>query len=156
MFIAGAPLLFTRWAKGFQKHANQLPLFDPKVSNAAGGDASIIYYHSYWKLAEDEALLIRVKPPECESWNFQLNNYWMESLDYRYFTICVSKGNAITEIDGSVQVVVSHRDPGVPNWINTCGHFEGTMCWRWYRLAEGVNPPQPRCEVVKLNELMKS
>jgi hypothetical protein len=156
MFIAGAPLLFTRWAKGFQKHPNQLPLFDPKVSNAAGGDASIIYYHSYWKLAEDEALVIRVNPPECESWNFQLNNYWMESLDYRYFTICVSKGNAITEIDGSVQVVVSHRDPVVPNWINTCGHFEGTMCWRWYRLAEGVNPPQPSCEVVKLNEIRKS
>jgi hypothetical protein len=156
MFIAGAPLLFSRWAKGFQKHVNQLPLFDPKISNAAGGDASIIYYHSYWKLAEDEALVIRVNPPECESWNFQLNNYWMESLDYRYFTICVSKGNAIAQIDGSIQVVVSHRDPGFPNWINTCGHFEGTMCWRWYRLPDGVIPPQPNCEVVKLDEWKKS
>ena len=38
MFVAGAPLLFARWAKGFQKHTNQLPQFDPDVSNAAGGD----------------------------------------------------------------------------------------------------------------------
>ena len=89
MFIAGAPLLFARWAKGFKQHPNKLPLFDPKVSNAAGGDANIIYYHSYWNLKIDEALLIRVKPPVCDSWNFQLNNYWMESLDYRYFTICI-------------------------------------------------------------------
>ncbi len=155
MFIAGAPLLFSRWANGFQKHANQLPLFDPNVSNAAGGDASIIYYHSYWKLASDEAFVIRVKPPECESWNFQLNNYWMESLDYRYFTICVSKGNALAEIDGSIQVVVSHRDPKLPNWINTCGHLEGTMCWRWYRLGSGVEPVQPECRVIKFEELIK-
>lgn len=156
MFIAGAPLLFTRWAKGFQKHPNQLPLFDPNVSNAAGGDASIIYYHSYWKLEQDEALVIEVKPPKCESWNFQLNNYWMESLDYRYFTICVSKGNAQLEEDGSIKVVVAHQNPGLPNWVNTCGHTEGTMCWRWYRLPEGEQAVQPNCEVVKFDELKKS
>jgi hypothetical protein len=148
-------LLFARWVKGFQKHANQLPLFDPKVSNAAGGDASIIYYHSYWKLEPNETLVITVNPPPCESWNFQLNNYWMESLDYRHFTICVSKGNAHYELDGSVKIVVAHSDPGLPNWINTCGHSEGTMCWRWYRLADGVEQVQPKCEVVKFNEMKK-
>ena len=152
LFVAGAPLLFARWAKGFQKHQNQLPQFDPEVTNAAGGDKNIVYYHSYWKLAEDEALVITVTPPECESWNFQLNNYWMESLDYRYFTICVSKGNAHTEKDGSVKVVVAHHNPGVENWINTCNHNEGTMCWRWYRLPEGAETVQPVCEVVKFQE----
>jgi hypothetical protein len=153
MFVAGAPLLFARWASGFQKHTNKLPLFDPKISNAAGGDASITYYHSYWKLEPDEALVITVKPPKCDSWNFQLNNYWMESLDYRYFTICVSKGNAVYQKDGSVKIVVAHTDPGLPNWINTCGHSEGTMCWRWYRLAEGVEQVEPDCEVVKIDKL---
>lgn len=154
MFIAGAPLLFARWAKGFQKHTNELPMFDPKVSNAAGGDKNIIYYHSYWKLAADEALVITVNPPECDSWNFQLNNYWMESLDYRYFNICVSKGNAVYEADGSLKVVVAHQNPGVDNWMDTCGHFEGTMCWRWYRLPDGANPVQPDCEVLKLKDLV--
>jgi hypothetical protein len=153
MFIAGAPLLFARWAKGFQKHPNQLPQFDPEVSNAAGGDKNIIYYHSYWKLADDEALVITVKPPECDSWNFQLNNYWMESLDYRYFNICVCKGNAKYETDGSIKVVVSSKNPNIGNWINTCSHAEGTMCWRWYRLPEGAKPVQPKCEVVKMKGL---
>jgi hypothetical protein len=77
----------------------------------------------------------------------------MESLDYRYFTICVSKGNAVYQKDGSVKIVVAHTDPGLPNWINTCGHREGTMCWRWYRLAEGVEQVEPDCEVIKIDKL---
>ena len=153
MFVAGASLLFSKWANGFQKHTNQLPLFDPEVSNAAGGDASIIYYHSHWKLSADEALVIEVKPPDCDSWNFQLNNYWMESLDYRYFTITVNKASAVYENDGTVRVVVAHRDPKMANWIDTCGHNEGTMLWRWYRIRNGEKAVQPACEVRKLNEL---
>jgi hypothetical protein len=152
MFVAGASLLFARWAKGFQRHTNRLPQFDPAVSNAAGGDESIIYYHSYWKLAPEEALIIEVKPPDCDTWNFQLNNYWMESLDYRYFKICINKASARYEKDGSLRVVVSQTDPGHPNWIETCGHTEGTMCWRWYRLKAGDKPVEPACRVVKLND----
>ncbi len=153
MFVAGAPLLFAKWARGFRKYPNKLPQFDPEVSNAAGGDKNIIYYHSYWKLEEDEALVITVKPPDCDLWNFQLNNYWMESLDYRYFNVCINKGSAVYESDGSVKVIVAGRDPGLPNWLDTCGHSEGTMCWRWYRLKEGALPVEPECKVVKLAEL---
>jgi hypothetical protein len=150
MFVAGASLMFAKWAKGYQKHTNRLPLFDPEVSNAAGGDVRIIYYHSHWRLAPDESLVIEVKPPDCDSWNFQLNNYWMESLDYRYFTICINKASAQYEPDGSVRVIVAHQDPALPNWINTCGHAEGTMLWRWYRLADGAEQVEPACRIVKI------
>ncbi len=153
LFVAGAPFLFAKWAKGFQKHTNKLPIFDPEVSNAAGGDANIIYHHSHWKLSEDEALVIKVMPPECDTWNFQLNNYWMESLDYRYFPICINKHSAKKEKDGSLKIVVSHKHTDNPNWLSTCGHSEGTMCWRWYRLADGVDPVEPTCKVVKISEL---
>jgi hypothetical protein len=90
-----------------------------------------------------------VKAPDCDSWNFQLNNYWMESLDYRYFTICINKATAKYEDDGSVKVIVSHRDPGHPNWINTCGHTEGTMCWRWYRLRKNEKAVEPACRIIE-------
>jgi len=153
LFVAGAPMLFARWANGFRKHANRLPVFDPEVSNAAGGDAGIIYHHSYWKLQDDEALVISFTPPECDNWNFQLNNYWMESLDYRYFPVCINKSSAKSGEDGSVKIVVSNRDPGIPNWIDTCHHTEGTMCMRWYRLKEGIIPAEPDCCVVKISEL---
>ncbi len=153
LMVGGVSLLFARWAKDFQKHTNRLPQLDPEKSVAAGGDAGIIYYHSHWKLAPDEMLIIEVKPPGCDNWNFQLNNYWMESLDYRYFTVCINKGSATCLEDGSVKVIVSHRDPGVPNWIDTCGHSEGTMCWRWYRLAYGEKPVEPSCRVEKFDRL---
>ncbi|MBP6872025.1 MAG: DUF1214 domain-containing protein [Bacteroidales bacterium] len=153
MFVGGASLLFSRWANNFRKHSNRLPMFDPAVSNAAGGDESIIYYHSHWKLGPEEALVIEVLPPSCDTWNFQLNNYWMESLDYRYFNICLNKASAKYEEDGSVRLIVSPTDPGHPNWIDTCGHTEGTMCWRWYRLKEGIQPVAPGCQVIQFKDL---
>jgi hypothetical protein len=152
LFVAGASMLFSRWANGFRKHTNRLPQFDRERSNSAGGDDSIIYYHSHWKLGEDDALLIEVSPPECDMWNFQLNNYWMESLDYRYYNISINKYSALYESDGSVKVFVAHRDPGHPNWINTAFHGEGTMCWRWYRLGVGADPVEPRCRLIKLKQ----
>lgn len=155
LFIAGAPFLFAKWAKGFQKHVNKLPVFDPKVSNAAGGDAGIIYHHSYWKLNSDEALIIEVMPPECDTWNFQLNNYWMESLDYRYFPISINMHTANLRENGVVRITIAHQDPGEENWLSTAGHSEGTMCWRWYRLVESAQPVEPSCEVVNYNDIVK-
>jgi len=148
--VVSCAALFSSWAHGFQKHTNELPKFDDSVSMGAGGDPNICYYHSYWSLGPEEALVIEATPPECDAWNFQLDNHWMESLDYRYHKIHVNKHTAVYADDGSVRIVVAHRDPGVPNWIDTAGHSQGTMCFRWIRAAEH---PQPRCRVVKLAEL---
>lgn len=147
--VAGASLLFAKWARDFQAHSNKLPRFDQEVSNAAGGDPNIAYYHSHWRLGPDEALIIEVMPPACQHWNFQLNNYWMESLDYRYFTIHKNKHTTQLLPDGSVRLVVAHRDPGVPNFIDTAGHSSGTMLFRWVR-ADGHPVPQTR--VVSFDE----
>ena len=49
-----------RWANGFQAHVNTLPRFDPAVSTAAGGDPNIAYYHSFWRLGADQALVVEV------------------------------------------------------------------------------------------------
>jgi hypothetical protein len=138
--VAGASLLFAKWARDFQSHTNRLPRFDPEVSNAAGGDPNIAYYHSYWCLGPEQALVIEAMPPDCEHWNFQLNNHWMESLDYRYFRIHLNKHSAVYEPDGSVRIVVAHADPEHPNWIQTVGHDRGTMCFRWVRAAENPTP----------------
>ncbi|HPG26101.1 MAG TPA: hypothetical protein PLW10_10750, partial [Myxococcota bacterium] len=33
--------------------------------------------------------------------------------------------------DGRVRFVIAHRDPGVQNWIDTCGHPEGMIQYRY-------------------------
>ena len=88
--MAGTASLFCDWAEGFAKHKNTLPKLDPAVATAAHGDPNICYFHGYWELGPDEALLIEVTPPRCDYWNFQLNNHWMESLDYRWHTIALN------------------------------------------------------------------
>lgn len=153
-FVAGASFLFAKWGRDFQKEENMLTLFDPAAATAAGGDPNIRYYHNYWRLAPDEALVIDVTPPECDAWNFQLDNHWLESLDYRYYQIHVNQHTAKRRGDGSVRVVVAHRDPGPGldncNWINTVGHDCGVMTWRWIRAKAH---PTPQARVVKLAEV---
>ena len=149
-YVAGTAGLFTDWAEGFARRPNALPRFDPAVAAAAHGDPNICYFHGYWELAPDEALVIEVTPPECEYWNFQLNNYWMESLDYRYHPIAVNHRGARKRADGSVRLVVSGRDPGVDNWLDTAGHRRGTMCLRW---VGADSHPEPTTRVVKRDAL---
>ncbi len=149
-FVLGCATLFASWADDWQKHRNELPRFDPQKALVAGGDPNIAYYHSYWELAPDEALVVELAPPECDFWNFQLANHWLESLDYRYHRIHLNKHTAVYRDDGSVRIVVAHEDPGVDNWLDTCGHQRGTMCVRWIRAR---THPDPRTRVVKRAEL---
>ena len=152
-YVAGTSTLFADWAERFAERPNELPRFDPAVAAAAHGDPNIVYYHGYWELGPDEALLIEVTPPACEYWNFQLNNHWMESLDYRYHRIALNHHEARTGDDGSVRLVVAHRDPGLANWLDTAGHRRGTMCLRWVGAAEH---PDPSARVVPFRELERS
>lgn len=148
MLVGGAAMLFAEWTEGFRHHENALPRFDPDLSTQMGGVPEIAYYHSYWRLQEDECLVITAMPPPCDHWNFQLSNHWMESLDYRYDRIHLNSKTAQYETDGSVKIVVAHEDPGHPNWLRTQGHNFGAMCFRWVR-PEG-DPPTPSCRVERL------
>ncbi len=151
-FVNGTAALFAGWMQNYSKHINQLPYDDQEKCQRAGGDASIHYLQSYWKLAPDEALRIHApRIPRCTTWNFQLSNYWMESLDYRYHTVSFNQHTAAHNEDGSVTLLVAHRDPGnqYPNWIETCGHDQGGMLWRWIELQEAGQFPV-NCDVIKL------
>ena len=145
-FVLGTATLFADWAEGFAQHPNELRPMDPKVTGGAHGDPNIFFFMGYWQLGPDEALVVECDPPTCEFWNFQLNNHWMESLDYRYHSVHYNKHTAHCRPDGSFRLVVAHRDPGVPNWVDTAGHVRGTMGLRWVKAS---HHPQPRTRVVR-------
>jgi len=147
-FVDKTAQMLADLSQRFAQHPNQL-LAEPyrELSMRTGGDPNICYYHGFWRLAADEALLIETDVPDCVYWNFQLNNYWMESLDYRHLPVCVNKHNARRNGDGSVVITVAARDPGCANFITTAGHGCGTMLLRW---VSADRHPQPRCRVVKL------
>lgn len=140
--------LFADWTESYAETPNQLVVRD--VSGAQG-DPALFYYQGYWALEEDEALVIRATPPKCDYWNFQVNNYWIESLDYQFHKVDVNHTQAHYETDGSFRLVVAARDPGVPNWLRTAGHEHGTMGLRWVNAKEH---PKPVCEVVPIVSLI--
>ncbi|NRB41865.1 MAG: DUF1214 domain-containing protein [Pseudomonadales bacterium] len=149
-FVHATSDLFRQWTEDFKKHTNELPQFDPAKAFRAGGDPNIAYYHSFFDIGDDEALVIELTPPPCDFWNFQLGNYWLESLDYRYFPVHINKLTANYNEDGTVTVVISKKDPGVKNWMNTCGRNQGTMCVRWIRAEYHT---QPITKLVKIKDL---
>jgi hypothetical protein len=149
-YVLGTANLFAQWSENFARHPNELRLLDPAIATAAHGDPNICYFHGYWEIGKDEALVIETTPPKCDYWNFQLNNYWMESLDYRYHPIDVNHHGARYEEDGSIRIIVADRDPGTGNWMDPAGHRRGTMCLRWIRAD---HHPKPECRVVPVKDL---
>ncbi|MEZ4292964.1 MAG: DUF1214 domain-containing protein [Myxococcota bacterium] len=140
-FLDGTVQLFCNWSERYQQHTNELPQEDPELCRSVGGDPKIRYFNSYWALGPDEALVVELpRVPECEAWSFQVCNYWLESLDYRYFRTNVNKRTAHVEPDGRVRIVVCERDPGHSNWITTAGHANGTMLFRLTDAKEVVEP----------------
>jgi hypothetical protein len=155
-FVRGTSSIFKQWMDDYSAHINELPADDQEKCQRAGGDSAIHYLQSYWRLAPDEALVLHAADiPQCATWNFQLSNYWMESLDYCNHRISVNQHTAHYNSDGSVTVVVAHSDPGPehPNWITTEGHAQGGMLWRW---VEADRHPPVDARVVKFASLINN
>ena len=111
---------------------------DRKIDATPGGQPMI----AYWAVPTDEALIVRVRPPKAQYWSLEFGNYMWETMDYRYRLSSTNCHHATLEDDGELIVVISHDDPGLPNWLDPSGHSEGYMTFRWM-LAETCPIPVP-------------
>ncbi|WP_082015422.1 DUF1214 domain-containing protein [Streptacidiphilus jiangxiensis] len=89
-------------------------------------------------------------PPACRYWGVHLSNIWWQSLEDRSPHSSINHGNATLEPDGSVRLVVAHRDPGTPNWLNTGGRREGSVLVRWLLPEQQGIAVRPRTEVITI------
>ncbi len=145
MGVHGTAATFQAWTELFMTRPNELPDWGQEMFQKAGGDPEIFYLHGYWRLAPGEAWVIETEVPDCPYWNFQLSNWWMESLDWDK-QITVNKHSAKLD-GGKLTLVVSDEDPGWGNWIDTAGHTNGTALIRW---VCADSHPLPTCRVVEL------
>jgi hypothetical protein len=150
LIIAGSVGQFLRWTESFKAHTHEIRELDPELLTFAQGDPNTSYHYSYWELGEDEAFVIEFDPPDCEYWNLQIGNHWLESLDFRHHQTHVNHHTAVKRADGSVRIVVARRDPGVANWLDTAGHARGGLALRWVGATE---LPRPRTRVVPIDAL---
>ena len=143
--------LFARWSQQIIENPNTLPLWDQSFCQSVGGDPNILYYHGHFKLKAGQAFRIRLeRVPKCQTWNLQVDNYWMESLDYRYQRISLNKHGAAVNTDGSVTLIVTPANLDAVNTLSTAGHTEGTLCFRWVGTDD---PVHPQVDIVNLSEL---
>ena len=149
-FVKGTASTFVNWVDEFKlNHLNSLPLGNQDFFQAAGGDPSIIYLHGYYQIEPDECLQIRTMIPECDLWNFQLENFWMESLDYRFNKIHINDANAVLD-NKELIMHITHNIEDLPNNLITQNHSEGAMLLRWINCKD---PIIPKVTKIKLREL---
>jgi hypothetical protein len=110
----------------------------------AAGDAA--YAMGAFELADDEALVIRGRSPECAFWNVCLWNRLLHTYNYDYERVTINGAQVEYETDGSWIIVVSANRPAHPNWISTAGHRAGRIWIRWFLPAH--TPEQPQVEVL--------
>ncbi len=105
----------------------------------------------YFRIKPGKALIVTFKPAEVPYWGLDLTSYWFEPLSYDDHRSHVNNRTATYEADGSVRVVIADECREQPNWIDTKGHREGMMLFRWSRTREPF--PEIAIQVVKLIDL---
>ncbi|MBW2269457.1 MAG: hypothetical protein JRH16_12850 [Deltaproteobacteria bacterium] len=126
--------------------------FEPPPPPSSGLLGSQSFFSlGYFDLKDEEALVIEI-PASTEGYlGLQLTNFWwFESLEYANRITSLNGHQSHVSSDGSIRYVVAHRDPGVPNWLDTEGHREGIMIFRW---ALVDSAPTPQTRVVRFDEI---
>ena len=125
--------------------------FQPATAKPeSGGAEENVNGWGHYDLGPDEAMIIEVRPAVAHYWSLHLGNFWWESLDYASHQTSLNGHQAILDDDGVFRAVLAHRDPGVPNWLDTMGHQMGPMLFRWV-LPDVV--PEPVCTVVPHDDI---
>ena len=108
-----------------------------------------VYSMAPFVLGPDQALLIRGRFPKCRFSNVVLFNRFLQTLDYEERSISLNRKQTVLDADGNFEMILAHRDPGRPNWLDTEARPFGIMFWR-FQLPEGDIPPL-ETEVISLS-----
>lgn len=137
------------------------PAFVSKTPNVFAppvkpGDFALSAFDAAYSLAPyvlgpDQALVMTGRWPTCRCANVCL--WTRHQMTYDYAHRPVSRNRAQTQVgpDGRFRMILAHRDPGLPNWIDTEGRPFGLVFWR-FMLPEG-EIETPQAEVVPFDAL---
>ena len=137
------------WTPERRDHPNEFVRQTADDIVAAIPNPDVVYSTAWWKVADvDEVVVIDFTPPETAYWSLQLVDRWFQCFPDRRSNI--NDREVTVRADGSVRIVLSDGDPGVPDWLETSGHRTGVAFFRWLHadIAE-----QPVCRVVKRAEV---
>lgn len=132
-------------------YVNKLKVFD---ISQAGGLAGQFYYEGAYELRDDEALIIEATvPKKCVYRSMILTSDLYETTDWYNHHSSLNDAQARPDSDGVLRIVVSARDPGVPNWLDTAGYPSGVVQGRWF---ECDSQPVPSVRKVAFDQVRAS
>ncbi len=120
------------------------------AASLMGGSLDQGYGQAWYRIAEDQALLLEVEIPECAYWGIQLGDVWYQSLDWWNRQSSLNGHQALVGTDGVFRTVIAHRDPGIANWLDTTGSTQGCITYRW---NQADSQPVPTVELVAFADL---
>lgn len=145
-------LLFVDHVESLRRdgYVNKLKVFD---LSRMGGLAGQFYYEGTYELQDDEALIVEAKvPARCLYRSLILTNELYETTDWYNNHSSLNDSQSKADTDGVLRIVVSAKDPGVPNWLDTAGYRQGLIQGRW---ADCDSQPIPAVSKVPLAEVRK-
>jgi hypothetical protein len=118
-----------------------------------GGVLGQVYLEGIYDIADDEALILETEIPQsCRYWGFLLTDDQFGTIDWMNRQSSLNGFQAKLDRDGKFRAVISVRDPGVPNWLDTGGYRYGIIQGRWNKCSSA---PMPTIKKVKLADLRK-
>jgi Protein of unknown function (DUF1214) len=129
------------------REPNQLLTASADELGAADSTPDNLYMIGTFRLGEGESLVIDIEPPDTRYWSVTIENIWHECIDPRRRRSSLTNASAVTDADGTVRVVVSASDPGVPNWLDTGQRHRGFVLLRW---LDNPAPPPVTTRVERL------
>jgi len=129
---------------------NALKVFHPPFSTLSGQ----FYYEGTYDLKDDEALIIESDiPAKCDYRSLILTNELYETTDWYNNHSSLNGAQAPADSDGKLRIVVSPKDPGVRNWLDTAGYATGMIQGRWTGCD---SEPIPVTKKVKLSQVRRN
>lgn len=128
----------------------------PFPAGNLGGLVSQMMTSARVKIADDEAFIVTVGSEGTKYHVLPLYNYWQCTMATDRHTSCMNSEQSIANSDGSTTYVISIKDPGVHNWLDTIGLHEPRFWIRWHLLADkpaSGDGPSIKGEIVKLSAL---
>ncbi|MAE93789.1 MAG: hypothetical protein CL910_03940 [Deltaproteobacteria bacterium] len=110
-----------------------------------------VYRQAIYKLEAHQALVMRGRFPRCRFANVVVWNHHLQTPPYWHRQVSLNRRQVHYEEDGSFRIVVAHRDPGVPNWIDVAGAQTGMIFWRFLLPETEIHPIE--AELVEVGSL---
>lgn len=131
-------------------------LTEPSQSKWLGTLVTQASSFGHFNLDEDHALVLTIDQGAAQYFVVPVTGPWTITSTPDSCQCSLNNQQAIANSDGKYRFVISTKDPGIYNWVSSCGLHEGTMMIRWQNLATNfffTKKPTISTEVILMTDL---